>query len=371
MNKDKKITRWLYWFSLAVATILVYKILDDFADITNWVNGILKVIMPFIAGILIAYLFYIPCRKVESALKKSKSKMIVKGARKFSIFLVYFIVVLIIIILINFILPSLSESITELAKNLPNYYNNALKAIANQPEDSIWNKLNVKQIIESLQSIDITKIFSLDNIWGYIKGAMGILSGVFSVFVTIVVSIYVLAERTEILEFLRKLAYAIFKGKTAKHLGAYFAKANEVFFKFISSQVLDGIIVGIITSIAMLVMGVKYAILLGFMIGLLNIIPYFGAIVGVIIATVITIFTGGIGQAIWLVIIVTILQQIDSNIINPKIIGNSLKISPLLIIFAVTIGGAYFGFLGMFLAVPIIAVLKIIVMESINYKNSL
>ena len=149
----------------------------------------------------------------------------------------------------------------------------------------------------------------------------------------------------------------------------YFEKTNEIFFKFISSQILDGIIVGIILSIAMSIMGVKYAVLLGFMIGLFNIIPYFGAIIAVIIAIIITMFTGGIAQAVWTAIIIIILQQIDANIINPKIVGNSLRLSPILIIFAVTVGGAYFGFLGMFLSVPIIAVLKILLQDYIEYKN--
>ena len=120
----------------------------------------------------------------------------------------------------------------------------------------------------------------------------------------------------------------------------------------------------------MSIMGVKYAALLGFMIGLFNVIPYFGAIIAVAIAVVITIFTGGITQAIWLAVVVIILQQIDANIINPKIIGNSLKISPLLVIFAVTVGGAYFGVLGMFLAVPVIAVIKLLVSDYIERTSN-
>ena len=86
------------------------------------------------------------------------------------------------------------------------------------------------------------------------------------------------------------------------------------------------------------------------------------------ISIIITIFTGGITQAIWMAVIVVILQQIDANIINPKIIGNTLKISPILVIFAVTVGGAYFGILGMFLAVPIVAVMKILVLDYIEFK---
>ena len=118
----------------------------------------------------------------------------------------------------------------------------------------------------------------------------------------------------------------------------------------------------------MWILGVKYFALLGFMIGLLNIIPYFGAIIGVVIAAIVTVFTGGFTKAIAMLIVVIILQQIDANIINPKIIGNALKLSPILVIFAVTVFGAYYGVLGMFLAVPIIAVIKILVTDFIEYK---
>ena len=98
-------------------------------------------------------------------------------------------------------------------------------------------------------------------------------------------------------------------------------------------------------------------------------IPYFGAIIATAIAAIITLITGGLSQAIWMLIVVIILQQIDANIINPKIVGKSLKMSPLLVIFAVTVGGAFFGVLGMFLAVPIIAIIKLLVEDYIDYRD--
>ena len=119
----------------------------------------------------------------------------------------------------------------------------------------------------------------------------------------------------------------------------------------------------------MIIMKIQYAALLGFLIGLFNLIPFFGAIVAVTIAIFITFCTGGLGQAIWLAIVIIILQQIDANIINPKIVGDSLKINPILVILAVTLGGAYFGIVGMFLSVPIIAVIKIIIEDFIEYRE--
>ena len=110
----------------------------------------------------------------------------------------------------------------------------------------------------------------------------------------------------------------------------------------------------------------KRQVLLGFLIGVFNLIPYFGAIIAVIVACVITIFTGGFVQAIWVAVVLIIIQQIDANIINPKILRDALEISKILIIFAVTVGGAYFGVLGMFLGVPAIAVIKMMLDDYIE-----
>ena len=370
-KKNNTWGKWLYWFIFAVAVITVYKTLDNFSNIANWIKGILDVLMPFIIGIFIAYIFYIPCRNMENIFTKSKFKIIRKKARPISIFVIYLIALIIIVLAINFIVPALATSVTDLANNLVNYYNNTIEGFKNIPEDSILRKIDIEKIANSLANINIEEFINLDTITQYAKGAIGIANGLFDFFVSFIVSIYILLERSQILGFIKKLAGVIFKEKTYNALGKYFNNTNAIFFKFLSSQILDGFVVGVLTSIAMMILGVKYAILLGFLIGLSNLIPYFGAIVGVGISIIITIFTGGITQAIWLAIIVIILQQIDANIINPKIVGNSLKISPLLVIFAVTIGGAYFGVLGMFLAVPVFTVLKILIQDYIEYKNKI
>ena len=370
-KKNNTWGKWLYWFIFAVAVITVYKTLDNVSNIANWIKGIFDVLMPFIIGIFIAYIFYIPCRNMENIFTKSKFKIIRKKARPISIFVIYLIALIIIVLAINFIVPALATSVTDLANNLVNYYNNTIEGFKNIPEDSILRKIDIEKIANGLANINIEEFINLDTITQYAKGAIGIANGLFDFFVSLIVSVYILLERKQILGFIKKLAGVIFKEKTYNALGKYFNNTNAIFFKFLSSQILDGFVIGVLTSIAMMILGVRYAILLGFLIGLSNLIPYFGAIVGVGIAIIITIFTGGITQAIWLAIIVIILQQIDANIINPKIVGNSLKISPLLVIFAVTVGGAYFGVLGMFLAVPVFTVLKILIQDYIEYKNKI
>lgn len=363
--------KWLYWFVFAVAVIIVYKTLDNFTAITNWIKGILNVLMPFIIGTLIAYIFYIPCRKIEKLYSKSKVKLIKKKARGLSVLTVYLVVLILIVLVLNFIIPTLATSINDLANNLVGYYNNTIQNIKNIPEDSILRKIDIEKIAKSLSDINIEEYINIETILTYAKGALGIANGILDFFISFIVSIYILLERTQILNFIKKLAASIFKEKTYKAMGKYFNNTNTIFFKYLSSQIIDAIIIGILTGLAMLILGVRYAVLLGFLIGISNLIPYFGAIIGVGISIIITIFTGGFSQSIAMAVIVIILQQIDANIINPKIVGDSLKISPLLVIFAVTIGGAYFGVFGMFLAVPIFTILKILIEDYIDYRNKI
>lgn len=366
--KEKKVnfSQWVSWFALGVLLIVIYKTLDNFADITRFLTNLINVLMPFLMGILLAYILYIPCRSIEECLRKTK--IFKNKARGISIFVTYIIVVIAIVILLNFILPAISKSITELISNAPNFYGQMYDFLANVPEDSIWNKIDAKGIVDNLSKVDFKQYLSIEYLTQYLKGIVSFATIIFDVFVTLIMSVYILAEREKIICFLKKLTYAIFKEATYKKIADYFNKTNEIFYNFISGQVIDAVIVGIITSIAMWIMGVKYAVLFGFLIGLFNLIPYIGAIVAVALTVFITIFTGGISKAIWVLIVVVALQQIDANIINPKILGDRLEISKILIIFSVTFAGAYFGILGMFLAVPVIAVIQMLITDYINYK---
>ena len=371
MEKKTRVwTKWIYWFTFAVAVIVVYKTVDNIGQITGWIGELLGILTPFAAGILIAYILYIPCSKIEMAYKKVKKvKIVSKKARPLSIFTVYLIVLILIVVLLNFIIPPIVKSVIDLTNNFTNYYNMAVTKINELPEDSFWKTEVITRVIKEVENINIKEIINVEALSNYAQGAINFASKIFDIFVTVIVSIYILNSRTEILTFLRKLAGATFSKKMYKNLNKYFHRTNEIFFHFLSSQLIDAVIVGIITSVAMSIMGVKYAVLLGFMIGLFNLIPYIGAIIAVIVAGIITLLTGGITQTIWMLIVVTILQQIDANIINPKIVGNSLEINPILVILAVTVGGAYFGIIGMFLAVPVIAVVKVLIEDFIEYRE--
>ena len=359
------------WLLIAITVVIVYKMLDNFSNVTEWFGTFFRILKPFLAGLLISYILFMPCKKIESALSKSKFKFVKKRARGLSVITTYIIFVLIIIIIINCIFPVLKESVVELVGNIPGYYETLVNKYKELPEDSVLKSDVIKDKMTELSNIDMKQFLSINNekIIEYVKNIINIFSGIFDVFVSIIVSVYILLQRTTIMKFLRRFARALFKKNTYEAVNKYFTKANEVFFTFISSQLLDAVIVGILTTIAMLIIKVKYAPLIGFTIGLFNMIPYIGAVVAVGIGILITFITGGLGKALAMAIVVIILQQIDANIINPKIIGVSLEVSPLLVIFSVTVGGAYFGILGMFLGVPIAVVIKTVLTDWIDNKN--
>lgn len=368
--KEKEWKKWVFWFSLVVACIVVYKTIDSVLEVVTWLQGFVSLLMPFILAVIIAYILYKPSKTIE--LKLSKIKYINKIARTLSIVIVYVILALILVLVFKFVIPNITTSIVELGKNLPGYYTSAIDYINNIPEDSIWSNFNLTGIVKSIENIDITKfvldIINLENVSNIIKGISGAATLVFNIFVTVVVSVYLLQERNDIKSFIKHVGRACLKDETYEKYKGYFNKTNGIFYNFLSSQILDACIMGVVCFISLSILNVKYAPLLATMIGLFNVIPYFGAIVACTVSVIITIFTGGIGQAIWMLIVLLVVQQIDSNIINPRILGTSLNISPILVIFSVTAGGAYFGVLGMFLAVPTVAFIKIIIEDKLNEK---
>ena len=191
MNRKNNVWgKWIYWFVYAVAVITVYKTLDNFSDITNWIKEIFNILMPFIIGIFLAYLFYVPCKNIEKLYKKSKIKIIKNKSRLLSVFTVYLIAIVILIIGINFILPAITTSISDLLNNIDNYYNSTIKEIETFSQDSILRKIDIKKILEELKNINIEQYFNLELLTQYAKGAIGIANGIFDFFVSIAYIIY-------------------------------------------------------------------------------------------------------------------------------------------------------------------------------------
>jgi Predicted permease len=332
-----------------------------------------SIMSPFLMGIFISYLLYVPCKKLEIIYSKSNSIFITKAARKLSVFSVYLLLILIIVIIIKFATPILYSNIIDLATNVPIYVNNIIEGINDIPDNSFLGDLDIKEGLKEglieFSNTHLAKFLNFDNIRQYAESAVGVITSLFNVIISIVFSIYILLERKDILKFLSRLCRALFKKNIYINIKRYFQKTNEVFFTFIASKGVDSIINMLVITTLLISFNVKYALLLGVIAGLLNLVPFFGSIIACFLISIITIFTGGYAKAITVFILLIVFQQIDANIIEPRLMRKSLKISPLLVISSVMIGGAYFGVMGMFLGVPLVTVVKIMLLDYIDYKE--
>lgn len=369
-KKDKKI--FLKIFALIIATLIAYKMIIGESNIFTGILGFIDVIKPALIAILVAYLLYIPANKIEKALEKTEIQFFKKKARGISIGVVYLALALLIYFLMKYGIPFIYNNIQELVKNIPHMVNGGVEYFKNLPKEHILYNLRIDQEIEKLSRMDyVNEVLSkirMEDVLAQARKALDIASEMFNIFVTIIVSIYMLYYRNNIKAFTEKAITAIFSKNASKTFSYYVEKTNYIFFRFITTQILDGLIVGTIITIVLLIFKVKYAVALGMLIGLFNLIPFFGAIIAVGIAATVTFFTGGINQAILILIVSGVIQQIDANILNPILLGQSLDVNKILIIISVTVGGVYFGPLGMFLAVPFISVASLIVNDVLEEK---
>lgn len=353
--------KWFYWVSIGVVLILIYKLLDNFSGIGSWFGNLLSILAPFLEGILIAYILYSPCKKIETRIKKFKNKFISKHARIISIAMIYITVIVLVFLFMNVIIPTIVSSIADLISNAQTYYNAVISESPNLSIAPFIQDNILKPVVDFIQNMDFSEFFTIEKIKEYLSSAMGVVKGIVNIFIALICSVYILLQRERIVRYIKKLAKAMLSSRGYEKFQKYFSNGNQIFFKYLWSQMLDCIIVAIITSIAMSIMGVKYSVLLGILIGISNLVPYFGAIFGVAIAVIITLLTGGWEQALIMAIVVIVLQQIDANLINPRITSQSLKVSPLLVMFSVTVGGAYLGAIGMLLGVPFFTLLKLVI----------
>jgi predicted PurR-regulated permease PerM len=369
MKRFGQYSTWLLAFLFAAGLIIIYKTVDNLSNVFAFFGNALHIAMPFIIGFAIAYILNIPCVRLQRIFAKSRVKFIAEKRKILSIASVYIIMLAIIVVALRAVVPAIYRSILDIYENFPTYIDNAANylkelrideklAFININEDVIINKVN-----EWFSNIDFTKFAQ------YAQGVLSVTSNVLNIFIAIIASLYMLFDKERIKRtFYRVTGVLMGVGARDKMVG-YMKKLNDIFSKYIYSQLIDATIVMVLSIIVLMILKVKYAVLLGVIIGLCNIIPYFGAIFAVGGTILVTCFTGGIGKAIWTGIALIVMQQIDANLIGPRIMGQSLEMRPLLVIIAVTVGSGFFGFMGMILSVPIFAMLKLIAEDLIRARE--
>lgn len=370
MGRFKRITTWLAAFLLAVAVIAVYKTFDNFNMIWLFLWQIVKILYPFIAGFIIAFLLYKPSRWLEELFLRSKKKLVRRISRPVSVAIVYVVIFSVLALVITFAIPSLVRGIVNFASHLPEYYQSVIDYLyqLNLPGD--WMaKLNVEDNLKQLTDFIVSKI-NMESISQYAKGIASAASSVVSSILAVIVSVYMLLGRESLLTALRMILSLFIPEKRFDILSRYTKRSTRIFYGFLYSQGLDALVMSTISAIGMAITGVPYGAALGFAIGIFNIIPYFGAIIACVLLILITLLSKGFYMAIFFSIYILIFQQIDANIIQPRIVSSNIGLRPIYVLFAITIGGGLFGFWGIFLGVPVAAIVRMLLLDYIEYRKT-
>ncbi len=384
---DKKYLHWgVTAFLVIAAAIVFYMIVNHL----SWLGGALKhfgrIISPFIWGLVIAYLLY-PLMRIyqrgiftplwKLLLRKSKKAdaLLPKLSRGFAVFLAMLSLLVILTGLIWLVAPQLYTSIETIIVNSGDYIEQA----------DAWISrffMNYPEVESTLSGMfgDVSKglvTWATNNLLPEFKGLLtNVTSGVFSfakgiynILIGMIVSIYVLYSREIFGAHCKKIIYAVFSLEAAKKILDAVHFTNDVFLGYISGKILDSIIIGLLCYIGCAILRIDYPVLVSFIVGITNIIPFFGPFIGAVPSALI-ILTVSPMHALIFIIFIIILQQFDGNILGPKILGNRVGINGFWVLFSILVGAGLFNFGGMLLGVPVFVVLYTFFKNLTNRKLS-
>ena len=268
----------------------------------------------------------------------------------------------------QFVLPQLVDSIVGLANNIPEYVNDATHVIAEISEKFNLESKYMNMIVEKwneLLNYIITLLTNLIPVIGNFIMTLG--SSILNIIIGIIVSIYILIDKEKFIALSRKITFSIFSQERSKRIVELARRSNDTFGKFLSGKILDSLIIGILTFIILTIFKMPYTLLISVVIGITNIIPFLGPFFGAIPSAIIILCVSPI-KALWFIGIILVIQQIDGNIIGPKILGDSIGISAFWILFSLLIFAKFLGLIGMIIGVPIFAIIYSIIKENVERK---
>lgn len=365
MKKLKEYSVWVVAFIFAVAVITVYKTFDNFGAIWDVVKIIISAFEPFFWAFVIAYILNLPAMRIKrflDGINSGKVGFLGKHSHGISIAIVYIVATGVVFWGLYYLLPKMYASIVNLLSALPGYINAVVEWIyQNESIDNVAVENAINGMVDGINryigSLDLSQFSK------YAEGVVNVTSGVFSVVVAIIASVYMLLDKDNIKSSFVKVSTLFMKDESKLEFLSHTRDVNEIFTNYIYARLICCVIMAIATTIVLSLLKIEYALILGLFIGAMDMIPYFGSIIATVVAIFVAFITNGPTTGITTGIILLIMQQIDGNILGPKVMGNSLEIKPLWVIVAVTVGGSLFGFVGMLISVPVVAVLRILFLE--------
>lgn len=375
IKHKKQVPKWIKLLLLATAVIAIYKTFDSLPAILRWLGYLFSLFLPICIGLILCFFLNKPVLYLEHWFQRRKSNMMKKHSRIFSLIVVYLLFISLITVLVWAILPMLFSSITNFLQQLPTYLELLkTKSAEWQKNDGLLAKSG---FLKGIQSLSLSSILPASPNWsdpGFLKKCLESvtnLSGVIgNILLGFVFSFYMLLEKEVLLVFLQRTFRLCMSEQRYKRVCFYFHKSTYLIFRYFGGQLLDSLIVGICSALFLSFMKIPYGFILGILFGLFNLIPYFGPLLIGLLTVLVTLVSTNLVTAIWSGILLILIQQIDANIINPKILGNVLQVSPFWVFFSVTIGGGLGGIVGMLIGVPVFAVLRLLLLDFYQVKET-
>lgn len=365
-------------FLVIVGCIAFFFLIYRYHGFTQILSQIMVILQPITIGLVFAYLMtpivnfeehhLMPV--LEQKMKnQQKAKKVVRGV---SVAGALLFVLLVIGVLMQMVIPELYKSINGMIGTLPKQVNNFMDWISdyvdNDSELSGYLEIGLTKGTEFFENWAKTEFLpqTKNIVAGLTSGVIGAVRIVFNVVIGIIISIYVLMSKESFIGQSKKLVYAIFPGRQANAIIHTVHKSNEIFGGFISGKILDSLIIGILCFICLYLMKMPYTVLVSVIVGVTNVIPFFGPYLGAVPSTILIMLANPI-QGLYFILFILVLQQVDGNIIGPKILGDSTGLSSFWVVFAILIGGGVFGIPGMIIGVPVFAVIFYIIRNILNY----
>lgn len=339
---------FLYVLFLILAAIAVLLLFN------NW-KKVIEVIKPIFMAVVISYVLYPLVKKLEGK----------KIPRKYSILLIYFLLFILSVLSVIFVVPELINSTKQLANTLPdiiNDYQKIFNGILSEIQSSGWSA-EIKELLfkEIENGVNMASSFVSDTLENTLEGLVNTVTMIFDIILAMVITFYFIKDA----HLFSRSVVSMLPKKWRNGIALTGREINSVLSNFVQGQLLLALIVGIMETIGLSLIGVKYALVLGLIGGVANIIPYFGPIIGAIPAIAVALIESPV-KALWTLGLFVAVQQIENTFISPKIIEGKLGLHPVTTIIVVLIGGKFFGIPGMLFAVPVTAVLKVITMRTIK-----
>lgn len=371
--------RGMTYFLVIVACILVYFAMLRIEAISNTFSKILDILKPVLYGCLIAYFLNPIVRKVDQYLvpaleKNMKNKEKAKNlSRSIGVAAAVVVMIAVVTALINMMIPELINSIRNLIFTLPSQINQLVKQVNNiKLDDSTMTSMLKNAMNEastSLQNWIRTDLLNKVNelMTHLTVGLYTLVMEMFHAVVGVIVSVYILFGKEKFISQSKKATYAIFPAERANLFIHIAVKTNEIFGGFIIGKMIDSIIIGILCFVGTSILNMPYAMLVSVIVGVTNVIPFFGPYIGAIPSAILIALTNPV-KGIYFLIFILLLQQFDGNILGPKILGNSTGLSAFWVIVSILLGGGLFGIVGMLFGVPTFAVIYYVIKLLVDNK---